>query len=170
MTSKLSLAIIQTNLLWEDIKGNIERFSHKFNEIKGSPHIVLLPEMFTTGFSMNAEKLAEKDDGYTKEWMLRMSNMYGFAICGSYIIKEKNNYFNRFTFVTPQGDVFQYNKRHLFTFANENKKYTSGNERIVFEYLGWKILPQICYDVRFPVWSRNRSDYDLIINVANFPG
>ena len=87
-----------------------------------------------------------------------------------YIIKEEGKFYNRFLFVTPQGNVYQYDKRHLFTFANENKKYTYGQSRLVFEYLGWRILPQICYDVRFPVWSRNRGDYDLVINVANFPG
>lgn len=170
MKKRLSIAIIQGNLLWEDIEANLKYFERQFDSIQGSPHVVILPEMFTTGFSMNANKLAQPANGRTKQWMLDVSKSKGYAICGSYIVSEGTNFYNRFSFVTPKGEIASYNKRHLFTFANENKTYTKGNERVVFDYLGWRILPQICYDIRFPVWSRNRSDYDLIINVANFPG
>jgi predicted amidohydrolase len=170
MIKNLSIAIVQANLLWEDIEGNIHNFTQKLNSIKDNPHIVILPEMFTTGFSMNPETLAEPEIGRTTKWMLKMAQLKGFAICGSFIIKEDEKYFNRFHFVTPNGSIYKYDKRHLFTFANENIKYTCGSNRLVIEYLGWRILPQICYDVRFPVWSRNKNDYDLIINVANFPG
>ena len=170
MVTNLNIAIVQTHLEWESIENNIERLTQKLSQILCDVHIVVLPEMFTTGFSMNAEKLAEPMNGSTTQWMLETSKQKGFALCGSIIIKEEGKFYNRFLFVTPQGNVYQYDKRHLFTFANENKKYTYGQSRLVFDYLGWRILPQICYDVRFPVWSRNRGDYDLVINVANFPG
>jgi omega-amidase len=170
MIQELKIAITQVDIVWEDIDKNILNYTEIINSIDSDVHIVVLPEMFTTGFSMNAELLAEPVGGKTTKWMQAMSKSKGFAICGSIITKDKGNFYNRFTFITPNGDIFEYDKRHLFTFANENKKYTHGSNRLVFEYLGWRILPQICYDVRFPVWSRNRSDYDLIINVANFPG
>lgn len=170
MVTSLNIALVQSSLIWESKEQNINVFEKKLSDLTCNVHIVILPEMFTTGFSMNAEKLAEPMDGPTIDWMVKISNQKGFAICGSIIIEEDGKFYNRFIFVTPQGQVFQYDKRHLFTFANENKKYTYGQTRLVFEYLGWRILPQICYDVRFPVWSRNRGDYDLIINVANFPG
>lgn len=170
IVDKLNIAIVQAHLLWEQVGGNINRISKILDSIEGKSHIVVLPEMFTTGFSMNAESLAEEPNGFTRNWLLQMAQTKGYAICGSFIIKENGKYYNRFHFVTPDGTCYEYDKRHLFTFANENIKYTPGKERLVFEYLGWRILPQICYDVRFPVWSRSRNDYDLIINVANFPG
>lgn len=170
MIDQITIAVIQTNLFWEDIKGNINHFERLLHSMKGEPHIVVLPEMFTTGFSMNAEDLAQSESGLTMQWMIKTSESMGFAICGSFIVGEGDKYYNRFYFVSPSGEISRYDKRHLFTFANENITYTKGNQRVVFDYLGWRILPQICYDVRFPVWSRNRSDYDLIINVANFPG
>ncbi|MDX9848431.1 MAG: amidohydrolase [Tenuifilaceae bacterium] len=166
----LRVAIVQANLIWENIGENINQLNELLNKVEGDTHLVILPEMFTTGFSMNAEKLAEPDNGTTLRWMIDISSAKGFALCGSFIVKEKNKFFNRLHFVTPQGKVYRYDKRHLFTFANENTKYTPGLSRLVLDYLGWRILPQICYDVRFPVWSRNRGDYDLVINVANFPG
>jgi predicted amidohydrolase len=170
IVDRLNISIVQANLLWEQVDGNINRISKILDSIEGKPHIVILPEMFTTGFSMDAHALAEEPRSHTYDWILREAKSRGFAICGSYIVAEQGNYYNRFHFVTPDGVCFEYDKRHLFTFANENIKYTPGKERLVFEYLGWRILPQICYDVRFPVWSRSRKDYDLIINVANFPG
>lgn len=170
IVDRLNVAIVQANLLWEQTQGNMQRLASLLDTIEGKPHIVVLPEMFTTGFSMNAESLAEEPMGNTFKWMAHEAKSRGYAICGSYIVSEKGKYYNRFHFVTPQGEYYHYDKRHLFTFANENLKYTPGKERLVFEYLGWRILPQICYDVRFPVWSRSRNDYDLMINVANFPG
>lgn len=167
---KLNIAIIQANLIWEGISQNISRFEDFISKVEGNPHLIILPEMFTTGFSMNAKELAEPENGETLQWMLKMSKGRGFALCGSFIVEEAGKYYNRFHFVTPLGEVYRYDKRHLFTFANENKRYTCGDKRLVIDYLGWRILPQICYDVRFPVWSRNRKDYDLLLNVANFPG
>ncbi len=166
----LRVSLVQANLIWESIGENIAHLNYLLNMVDKDSHLVVLPEMFTTGFSMNAEKLAEPENGSTLRWMKDTSADKGFALCGSFIVKEGDRFYNRLHFVTPQGEVYRYDKRHLFTFANENTKYTPGHARLVLEYLGWRILPQICYDVRFPVWSRNRGDYDLIINVANFPG
>ena len=167
---ELSVATLQANLLWEDIEGNILKLSEMLDTINGKPNIVILPEMFTTGFSMNASQLAEEPNGKTFNWMLKTSKSKGFALCGSFIVREGSRFFNRFHFVTPSGSFFVYDKRHLFSYANEDKIYTPGEHRLVFEYMGWRIMPQICYDVRFPVWTRNRDDYDLLINVASFPG
>jgi predicted amidohydrolase len=169
MSNTLTIAIVQANLVWEDIALNITCFTHTLKTIKGKVDIVILPEMFTTGFSMNANKFAQTMQGDTVNWMQRMATEMGFALCGSIIIEEGSKYYNRFIFTTPEGEIFTYDKRHLFTFAKEDKYYTKGSKRLIFDYKGWRILPQICYDVRFPIWSRNRNDYDLIINVANFP-
>lgn len=165
----LNIAIVQTNLIWENKEKNIEKFSSIIEDIKGKPDIVLLPEMFTTGFSMNTKQLAEPANGDTVSWMKNIAASKGFALGGSVIIEEGGNHFNRFYFITPSGEIFQYDKRHLFRMGNENELYSRGTKRVVFEYLGWRIMLNICYDLRFPVWSRNKRDYDLLINVANFP-
>jgi predicted amidohydrolase len=169
MVKQLNIAVVQSNIAWEDIEANIKNYTEILDKIQKDVDVVVLPEMFTTGFSMNAELLAEPVGGKTTKWMQAMSKSKGFAICGSIITKDKGNFYNRFLFVKPNGDIVEYDKRHLFTFANEHLTYSKGDRRVVFEYLGWRILPQICYDLRFPVWSRNRNDYDLLINVANFP-
>lgn len=166
---ELNVAVVQANLLWENIDGNISRLSGIIDTLQDKPNILILPEMFTTGFSMNAQHLAEEPNGETYRWMLKTSKEKGFAMCGSFIVREGNKFFNRFHFVTPNGSLFIYDKRHLFSYADEHKTFTPGQHRIVFEYMGWRIMPQICYDVRFPVWTRNRGDYDLLINVASFP-
>lgn len=169
MSNTLTIAIVQANLVWERIDVNTDHFTKLVQTIDKSVDIVILPEMFTTGFSMNAEKLAQTMQGDTVSWMQSMAIENGFAICGSIIVEDDGKYYNRFIFVTPQGKMHTYNKRHLFTYANENKHYALGNKQLIFNYLGWRIMPQICYDIRFPVWSRNRDKYDLLINVANFP-
>lgn len=169
MSNTLTIAIVQANLVWEGIEANIDNFTKLVQTIDKAVDIVILPEMFTTGFSMNAEKLAQTMQGDTVVWMQSMASEMGFAICGSIIVEDDGKYYNRFIFVTPQRKMHTYNKRHLFTYATENNYYASGNKQLIFSYLGWRIMPQICYDVRFPVWSRNRNKYDLLINVANFP-
>jgi omega-amidase len=170
MTNELSIAIVQTSLVWENIEANLSRFNHLIRGIKNQPHIIVIPEMFTTGFTMNVNHMAEPLGGRTVNWMLEIANQKNFAVAGSIIVEDDDKYYNRFLFVTPSGDIFQYDKRHLFSLGNEHLQFTKGTRRVVFEYLGWRILPQICYDLRFPVWSRNCNDYDLMINVANFPG
>ena len=170
MKDNLNIAIIQTDLYWEDKDKNLDKLSGFLNGIEANQDIVLLPEMFTTGFSMNPKNLAENSEGKTLKWMLNEAESRGFAIGGSIIIEENGNFYNRFFFVTPEGKRFHYDKRHLFRMGNENLIYTNGNERVIVEYCGWRIMLNICYDLRFPVWSRNTGDYDLLINVANFPG
>lgn len=165
----LSVTIIQANLLWEDKEGNIAHFQRKIEKIDTNTDIIILPEMFTTGFSMAPEPFAEKMDGQTVKWMQMMAKYSGAAITGSIIIDERGNYVNRFLFVKPDGEYQYYDKRHLFAMAGENELYSQGNKNVLFTYKGWRIRPLICYDLRFPVWSRNTDDYDLLIYVANWP-
>ncbi len=165
----LRLSIVQDHLLWEQKQENLEHFSKILSPLKGQTDLIILPEMFTTGFSMNAEKLAETMEGPTIQWLKKQATDLSAAIMGSCIIRDKGSFYNRLLFVTPEGETFYYDKRHLFSFAGEHQYYTAGTQRILIPYKGWKIMPQICYDLRFPVWSRNTDDYDLLIYVANFP-
>ena len=168
MKNSLQIAAIQFDIKWESKHENlkiIEKFLGKISETD----IILLPEMFTTGFTMQAEKLSEKMDGETIKWMGLWSKKLNSAIGGSIIISEDSKIYNRFVFVTPEKEIFFYDKRHTFTLANENRYYNKGNNLGIFEYKGWKICLRICYDLRFPVWSRNKYNYDLLIYVANWP-
>ncbi len=167
--NNLSVTIIQSNLLWEDKKGNLKYFQEKIERIKTNTDLIILPEMFTTGFSMNPQPFAEKMDGDTVKWMQNLAKASNAAIAGSIIINEHGNNVNRFLFVKPNGSYQYYDKRHLFAMAGEHKFYTQGDKNILINYKGWRIQPQICYDLRFPVWSRNTNDYDLLIYVANWP-
>mgnify|MGYP001434783823 FL=1 len=168
MKNSLQIAAIQFDIKWELKYENfkiIEKFLDKISETD----IILLPEMFTTGFTMQAEKFSEKMDGETIKWMVLWSKKLDSAIGGSIIISEDSKIYNRFVFVTPEKEIFFYDKRHTFTLANENRYYNKGNNLGIFEYKGWKICSRICYDLRFPVWSRNKYNYDLLIYVANWP-
>jgi len=169
MKEELKVTIIQSQLYWEDIDANRIQFSEKIKEIKGKTDLIILPEMFTTGFTMNANSLAETEQGETLKWMQEEALKNNCAITGSIIISENDNYYNQLYFVFPNGTFRTYNKRHTFTLAGEDKVYSSGNERLVIDLLGWKICPLICYDLRFPVWARNTNNYDLLIYVANWP-
>jgi predicted amidohydrolase len=164
----ISVSIIQSDIIWEDKISNLKNYQNKINQIE-STDLIVLPEMFTTGFSMNPKDISETMNGETVQWMKDNASKINSAICGSIIIEEKGKYFNRFIWVNPDGSIHQYDKKHLFSFAGENKNYTPGNEKIIIEYKGWKICPLVCYDLRFPVWSRNLEDYDLLIYVANWP-
>ena len=169
MQQKLKITIIQSELHWEDATKNRALFSQKIDAIYEETDLIILPEMFTTGFSMNAKNLAEPNDGPTLQWMIAEAKKNNSAITGSVIIAEENQYFNRLFFVFPDGSYKKYDKRHTFTLAGEDKIYSAGKERIIVNYKGWKICPQICYDLRFPVWARNTEDYDVLIYVANWP-
>lgn len=169
MSEKLNVAILQVNLKWEDARENRSLFTREINALEGDIDLIILPEMFTTGFSMNARLLAEEIDGPTLHWMQEMARQAQAAITGSVIIKDKDNFYNRLFFVFPDGSYKKYDKRHTFTLAGEDKTYAAGTERLIVEYEGWKICPLICYDLRFPVWARNTVDYDLLIYVANWP-
>jgi predicted amidohydrolase len=169
--SSLTISTIQSDLFWEDKEANLGMFEKKIRAISEKTEIIILPEMFSTGFSMNAEKFAEKMDGRTISWMKDISKEKRAIITGSLIIEEENKFYNRLVWMMPNGNFGYYDKRHLFAYAEEDKYYTCGNKRLIASVNGWKINLQICYDLRFPVWARQQSDaeYDLLIYVANWP-
>ncbi len=169
MNKKLNITIIQSELHWENAEANRAMFSEKIQNIEGETDLIVLPEMFTTGFSMNAKKLAEENDGKTFKWMISEAKKNSCAITGSVIISENNNFYNRLFFILPDGSFQKYDKKHTFTLAKENETYSAGTERLIVDYKGWKICPLVCYDLRFPVWARNTEDYDVLIYVANWP-
>ena len=165
----LKIALIQADLVWQNAEQNRINFSKKINEITEHVDVIVLPEMFTTGFSMQPQKIAEYMLGDTVTWMQQIASEKNTAICGSIIISENKNFYNRFIFVHPEGKIEYYNKRHLFTLAGEHTVYTQGEEKIIIEYKDWKICPLVCYDLRFPVWARNVEEYDVLLYVANWP-
>ncbi|MFN8254730.1 MAG: amidohydrolase [Bacteroidales bacterium] len=169
MTENLNITIVQADIVWEDIDSNLAKYSEKLNSIQSPTDLIVLPEMFQTGFSMNPSNLAELMNGKTMAWMKEMASLKGAVLAGSIIITENQKYYNRLLFITPYGDVKFYDKKHLFTLAGEDKVYTAGSEKLIYEINGWKICPMICYDLRFPVWIRNREDYHLLVFVANWP-
>ncbi|MFP2995571.1 amidohydrolase [Spongiivirga sp. MCCC 1A20706] len=169
MKDLLAVTLIQTNLVWENPIQNRIDLEKKIRAIKNQTNLVVLPEMFTTGFSMNPEPLAEKMTGDTLQWMQRLSTELQFAITGSIIVTEDGHFRNRLLFVTPNGTTTHYDKRHTFTLAGEHQFYKAGTKKVIIDYLGWKICPLICYDLRFPVWARNTEDYDVLLYVANWP-
>lgn len=169
MKNILKITIIQSELVWENSAQNRQVFLEKIKSISEVVDLIILPEMFTTGFTMNPEKVAETMDGETIHWLKYLAKEKNTAITGSLIIKEGNKYYNRLVFVHPTGEIKTYDKRHTFTLAGEDKIYTAGNKKLIVAYKGWKICPMICYDLRFPVWSRNTDDYNLLIYVANWP-
>ena len=169
MQENLKAALIQADLVWENPKQNKSNFTRKIENIFEEVDLIVLPEMFTTGFTMNAEKVAESMNGETVGWMQAMAKKTNVAIVGSLVIKENDNYYNRLLFIEPSGHISIYNKRHTFALVGEDKIYTAGTEKIIINYKGWKICPLICYDLRFPVWSRNTEDYDVLLYVANWP-
>ena len=165
----MKISLIQTSLTWENPQVNRNNFDSLINTISGPTDLIVLPEMFSTGFTMNPAPVAETMDGETVQWMKRTAAAKDYAITGSLVIEEGGKYYNRLFFVTPEGDVKTYDKRHLFTLAGEHKAYTPGKKKLVVDYRGWKICLQVCYDLRFPVFARNIEDYDLLIYVANWP-
>ncbi len=169
MQDELKVTIIQSDLIWENPEENRKHFSEKMDSLEEETHLIILPEMFTTGFTMNASVLAEKKNGDTLQWMQEEAKKNNCAITGSIIISENGNYYNRLFFVFPNGEYKTYNKRHTFTLAGEHNTYSAGNNRLEIDYLGWKFCPLICYDLRFPVWARNTENYDVLLYVANWP-
>lgn len=169
MQDQLKIALLQADLVWENPEQNRINFKEKINQIDTDVDIVVLPEMFTSGFTMNASAVAETMEGETVKWMQKLSTQNNVAIIGSIVISEDDNFYNRLFFVTPKGIVSYYDKRHTFTLAGEDKVYTAGKNKLLTAYKGWKICPLICYDLRFPVWSRNIDNYDVLLYVANWP-
>ena len=169
MQNELTLALIQTDLAWENPAKNRSIFTNKIKGIGDSVDLIVLPEMFSTGFTMNPKKVAETMQGETVKWMKDLAKERNIAIMGSLVISENNNYYNRLLFVHPDGLIDIYDKRHTFTLAGEHKVYKAGKQKLIVNYKGFKIRPLICYDLRFPVWSRITEDYDVLIYVANWP-
>lgn len=175
--SSLTLTLIQTELHWENKQANLDMLEEKINGIKEKTEIVILPEMFSTGFSMQPERWAETMDGPSVAWMRRVAQQKRIILTGSLIIEEEGRYYNRLIWMLPTGDYGTYDKRHLFAYAGEHEHYTPGNRRLIASVKGWKINLQVCYDLRFPVWARqspegmrdNDPEYDLLIYVANWP-
>jgi len=165
----MKISIIQSDLAWLDKTANLGLFSKLLSPLKGNTEIVVLPEMFNTGFSVNPSQIGEEHDGQTFRWMFEEAEKGGFGICGSYVVREDRNYYNRWLMVTPEKESYSYDKRHLFSISGEDKLFTRGEKRIVFTFRGVRISPYVCYDLRFPVWMRNRNDYDLMIVSANWP-
>ena len=164
----MNITLVQSELYWEVIEKNLLGFEEKLKNI-GQTDLIILPEMFSTGFSMNAASVAETMDGSAINWMRKTAMKKNCALTGSLIIKENGKFFNRLIFMRADGSFEQYDKKHLFTMAKEEETYAAGTEKIIIEYKGWKICPLICYDLRFPIWNRNLEDYDLAIYVANWP-
>ncbi len=170
----LSITLIQTNLVWENIDANLVHLEEKINAIAGKTELIVLPEMFSTGFSMNPEKVAEPMEGKAVAWMKRIAIAKKVILTGSLAIKEEGKYFNRLIWMLPNGQYSYYDKRHLFAFAGEDGHYTAGNKRLIAQVKGWKINLQICFDLRFPVWARQQTnggeaEYDILLYVANWP-
>ncbi len=165
----LILSMVQTDLIWQEPEANRSLFEEKLLTLQVKPDIVLLPEMFCSGFTMDPAAVAETMDGESIYWMRKMAVSRDVAIAGSLVIEEQGSFFNRFIFVCPTGQIYQYDKKHLFTLAGEHLHYSAGSEKLMVEWKGWRIRPLVCYDLRFPVWSRNDDDYDLLLYVANWP-
>lgn len=170
MCQSLRISICQTDIAWRDKCRNLDKLQACLEELVGHTDLLVLPEMFTTGFSMMPEQDAEPVDGPTVTLLREWSSRYQVALAGSYIASECSRHYNRAFFLTPDGESGFYDKRHLFRMGREDEHYTAGTEPAVFTYKGWNIRMLICYDLRFPVWSRNRhNDYDLLLYVANWP-
>lgn len=165
----MKVALIQTNLVWENALENRSHLAQKITGFMEEVDLIVLPEMFSTGFTMHPKEVAETMDGETVAWLQHLAKAKNCAITGSLVIEENGSYFNRLVFVFPDGKIEHYDKRHLFSLAGEQKEFTAGKDKLIVDYQGWKICPLICYDLRFPVFSRNTENYDLLIYVANWP-
>jgi predicted amidohydrolase len=166
----LTVTIIQSFLHWEDPGKNLEMFSQKIDQIDEPTDLIVLPEMFTTGFTMNARQLAEADNDRTMNWLKSKAKLKNADIMGSVIIKDHDAFFNRLFWIQKNGNIIRYDKRHLFRMADEHKIYTAGRKRSMGQINGWTIFPLVCYDLRFPVWSRQQNEsFDLMVYVANWP-
>ncbi len=166
----LKVNLVQQDIVWENVPENLEKISVLLSDINpGDTDLIVLPEMFTTGFTMNSDKLAVEMDSAPVQWMFDCAAEKNACLMGSLIIKEMDNFFNRLFFIRPTGEFETYDKRHLFRMSGEHEYFTPGAKSLIVEIGPWRIKPLICYDLRFPVWSRNREDYDVLIYLANWP-
>ena len=170
MMHPLKISIVQTDIAWENKQENLRMLREKLHALRGTTEIVVLPEMFSTGFTMKSRELAEPVSGITVRILKELAADFQLALCGSFICSERSNYYNRAFFITPEGEEFYYDKRHLFRMGNEAEYFSSGNNKLIISYRGWNICLLVCYDLRFPVWSRSvNNEYDLLIYVASWP-
>jgi len=170
----LNISIIQSDLVWKDKAANMASFGYDIDQIKEEVDLIVLPEMFNTGFVIDPEVVAEEMEGESMRWMREQAKNRQAVVCGSLIIRENDNFYNRLFWMQPDGAYKQYDKRHLFSLGGEHKKFTGGTESLIVELKGWKIKPLVCYDLRFPVWAKNNYsngvyDFDLLIYIANWP-
>jgi predicted amidohydrolase len=165
----LKVTLLQTVIEWENPAANLRHYTELMAQIDGPTDLIILPEMFTTGFTMNPYSNAESMDGPGMRWLAEQSAERDAVITGSLVIEAAGKYYNRLIWMTPEGAYQTYDKRHLFAMAGEHKHYEAGEKRLVVEYKGWRICPMVCYDLRFPVWARNNDAYDLLIYTANWP-
>ena len=166
--NELRITTVQTELFWESPENNLKMLDKKLLQLADTD-LIILPEMFTTAFSMKSEKLAENMHGASMQWLKKQASEKKCAITGSLIIRENGKFYNRLIFMQADGSFFYYDKRHLFRMAHEDSYYSAGNKLLQIDYRGWKIQPFICYDLRFPVWSRNSMQSDILLYVANWP-
>ncbi len=170
MMLPLKISIVQTDIAWENKQENLRMLREKLHALRGTTEIVVLPEMFSTGFTMKSRELAEPVSGITVRILKELAADFQLALCGSFICSERSNYYNRAFFITPEGEEFYYDKRHLFRMGNEAEDFSAGNNKLIISYRGWNICLLVCYDLRFPVWSRNvNNEYDLLIYMASWP-
>lgn len=170
MTEDLRISMIQSHIIWEDREENLGYYGELLRRVSGRTDLAVLPETFTTGFSMDVEKQADTMEGQTVPTIKEWAKKYKLAVAGSFIAKDNGKFYNRAFFITPEGEEYYYDKRHLFRMAEEDKHFSAGDKRLIVPYKGWNICLQVCYDLRFPVWSRNvNNEYDLLIYVANWP-
>jgi len=170
----LKVSIIQSDLVWKDVQSNLAGFEFDIDQIQEKVDLIVLPEMFNTGFVIDPEDVAEEMEGLSMQWLRKQSAKMQAVICTSLIIKENGKFYNRLVWMKPNGSFQQYDKRHLFSLGGEHQKFTGGTESLIVELKGWKIKPLVCYDLRFPVWSKNNYvngnyDFDLLIYIANWP-
>lgn len=170
MDQTLNVVLVQLPLVWERPEQNLHMFEGQFAAMPNETDVVILPEMFTTGFTMTPQNLSLEHGARTLAWMRQWAKTLEMALVGSCIYYDGGRYFNRLFFVYPNGDYQHYDKRHTFTLAGEQLSYTAGKSRLIVAFKGFKICPMICYDLRFPVWSRNHGEYDILLYVANWPG
>lgn len=165
----MNIALIQPDIIWESPEENLEKYDLMLDKLNHDNDLIVLPEMFTTGFSMHSEKLARPAENKYVDWMLRKVEEHRSAITGSLIINEKGKYYNRLIFADSEGKLSVYDKRHLFKMGGEGEHFSAGRKKLIVKQANWKICPLVCYDLRFPVWSRNRDEYDMLLYVANWP-
>lgn len=169
MNKKLTVTIIQPNIVWKNIRDNLDRYSSMLAGHELATDLILLPEMFQTGFCTEPNLVAETMDGNTVRWMKRTAESFSCSVAGSLIIRENRRFYNRLVYIDQYENLTWYDKRHLFRMDAEETAFTAGLNRVIVPLKGWRISFQICYDLRFPVWTRNQDDYDVLVNAANWP-